>query len=416
MNPGTLLIPGSTLKIVTAATAAAAVGWDYRFETTAAITGPVEGGVLRGDLVLIGTGDPSLEGRGGNNFTAALISALRDNQIARIEGRVIGDDNMVEEPRPGLAWSWDDLGVPTGAVAGALNFRENVARVSVAHGEIGGPTRLLVAPDLTDLPLINRSMTGPRGSPGVWAEQRPGESALTIAGTMAVNQEVTDLSVAVGNPTLWTARMVRNRLVMAGIDVNGPAVDIDDLQEPPTQTAVVFRYRSRPLTDIVIPMLKNSINMYADAVLRLATGPGGLRTIADGVAAEKRQLRDWGIPDGTIQPVDGSGLSRFDIVTADALVAVLTQMRDVQPLVEALPVAGVDGTLENRMKNTSAANNARAKTGSMTNVRSLAGFVTTKDGETLAFAIIANNFEGSPATVTNAIDQMVVRLAAFSRR
>lgn len=393
------------------------MGWDYTFETTVAITGPVEDGVLRGDLVIVGTGDPSLEGRAGTSFITPLAAALRDKGITRIDGRIIGDDNLVEEPRPGLAWSWDDLGVPTGAVAGALNIGENATRVSVASPrQLGAQAMLLLPPDSRDLPLINRTTTGPRGSPGVWAEQRPGEHGVTIAGTIAIDQETTTLTVAVGNPTLWAAMLVRARLLMSGVEVTGAAVDIDDLQTPPTPVMVIIRHRSRPLRDITVPMLKNSINMYADAVLRLATGSGGARTIADGVSAAKRQLRDWGIPDGAIQPVDGSGLSRFNLATAEALVAVLKQMRDVQAFRDALAVAGVDGTLENRMKDTPAAGTVRAKTGSMTNVRSLAGYVTTRDGETLAFAMTANNFEGGAAPVTAAIDQMVVTLAAFSRR
>ena len=416
-NPGTQLIPGSTMKLVTAAATAAAAGWDYTFETTVAITGPVEEGVLRGDLVIVGTGDPSLEGRAGTSLIAPLLAALREQGIRRIDGRIIGDDNLVEEPRPGLAWSWDDLGVTTGAVAGALNIGENTTRVSVASPrEIGAQAMLLLPPDSRDLPLINRTTTGPRGASGVWAEQRPGEHGVTIAGTIAIDQETTTLTVAVGNPTLWAATLVRARLLMSGVEVTGAAVDIDDLQTPLAPVTVILRQRSRPLREIAVPMLKNSINMYADAVLRLATGPGGARTIADGASAAKRQLREWGIPDGAVQPVDGSGLSRFNLATAEALVAVLKQMRDVPAFADALAVAGVDGTLENRMKDTPAAGKVRAKTGSMTNVRSLAGYVTTRDGESLAFAITANNFESGASPVIAAMDQIAVKLAAFSRR
>jgi D-alanyl-D-alanine carboxypeptidase/D-alanyl-D-alanine-endopeptidase (penicillin-binding protein 4) len=203
---------------------------------------------------------------------------------------------------------------------------------------------------------------------------------------------------------------------MSGIDVTGEAVDVDDLPVPPTPVTVILRHRSRPLRDITVPMLKNSINMYADAILRLATGPGGSRAMADGAMAERRLLQSWDIPDGAIQPVDGSGLSRFNLATAGALVGVLTRMRDTPEFVGALPIAGVDGTLAGRMKDAPAAGNVRAKTGTMTNVRAVAGYATTRDGDTLAFAVIANNFESGAGPVTAAMDQIVVTLAAFSRR
>ena len=165
-------------------------------------------------------------------------------------------------------------------------------------------------------------------------------------------------------------------------------------------------------------MMKESINMYAEAILKLATGRAGPRTTADALAAERQQLRVWSIPDDATQIVDGSGLSRHNVLTAETLVTILRRQYDTggSPFVQTLPVAGVDGSLDGRMKGTPAEGNVRAKTGSMTNVRSLGGYVTTRDGEPLAFAIIANNFEGAPATVTATIDRVVVRLAEFSRQ
>lgn len=419
-NAGSLLVPASAMKLVTAATAAAAVGWDHVFETTAEIGSPVENGVLHGDLVITGTGDPSPHGRGGTDYATALVAALREKGITRIDGRVVGDDNLVEEPRPGLAWSWDDLGTASGVVSGALNIAENTLSVVVRPGATeGAATSIEMPAEARAMTIVNRSTTTPRSGQTLWAEQRPGETGLTIAGTLAADAKPATLVVAAGNPTLWFARFVRARLVAAGIDVGGDAVDVDDLPELPARGTLVYTHLSRPLADIVKPMLKNSINMYADAVLRLATGPRGLRTTKDAIAAERAQLLTWGVAEDAIQIADGSGLSRFNVIAPDALLTILRRLYEpngASPFMEALPVAGVDGSLAERMRGTPAAGNARAKTGSMTNVRSLTGYVTTAEGEPLAFVIVANNFEGAPAIVTATMDRIVVRLAGFRRR
>lgn len=417
-NAGALLVPASVMKIATAAAAASAVGWEYSYSTTAEVAGSVEGGVLRGDLVLRGTGDPSLLGDGGADLVAAVAGALRERGVTRIDGRVIADDSAVEEPRPGLAWSWDDLGTATGALTGALNATENVARIVVAPGGSAGLAPRIEPPaDDRELAIVNRAVTGAPGTPQtLWAERQPGEAALTIAGAIAADARPAALTVSVGNPTLWVARLVRTRLVAAGIAVDGVALDGDDLPSVPAGD-VLARVSSPPLRELVRPMLKRSVNAYAEALARLAAGPAGALEMPAAGTAIRGRLREWGVGEDAVRIVDGSGLSRFNLASADALTGILSAAWSggASPLVAALPVAGVDGTLAERMKGTAAAGNVRAKTGTMTHVRSLAGYVTTADGEPLAFAIVANNFEGPAAGVTATIDTIATRLAGLRR-
>ncbi|MGE0393268.1 MAG: D-alanyl-D-alanine carboxypeptidase/D-alanyl-D-alanine-endopeptidase [Vicinamibacterales bacterium] len=417
-HAGLLLVPASVMKVATATAAAAAVGWDFTFTTTVEVSGAVADGVVHGDLMLKGTGDPSLAGEGGADVAAAVVDALRQRGVTRITGRVIADDSAVEEPRPGLAWSWDDLGTATGALTGALNVGENVTRVTVGPGASAGqPVRIDPPADDPEMAIANRAVTGAPGTPQtLWAERQPGEAALTIAGAIAADARPVPMIVSVGNPTLWAARLVRTRLRVAGITVDGDALDADDLPAlPPGQPLV--RLASPPLRELVRPMLKRSVNLYGEAVVRLAAGPDGAREMSAAGAAMRRRLRDWGVAEDGARVVDGSGLSRFNLATAEALTGVLAAAWDggASPLVAALPVAGVDGTLAERMTDTAAAGNVRAKTGTMTHVRSLAGYVTTADGEPLAFAIVANNFEGPAAGVTATIDAIAARLAAFRR-
>jgi D-alanyl-D-alanine carboxypeptidase/D-alanyl-D-alanine-endopeptidase (penicillin-binding protein 4) len=209
LNPHTLLVPASTAKLVSVASAADAVGWDFRFETTLAIGGPVvdaagggPGRVLRGDLLVTGSGDPSIGGRAGADLSG-WVEALSAHGITRIEGHVIGDDDAVEEPRPALAWAWDDLGYTTGVLYGALNFAENRMTVTVTPGASAGmPAVLSVEAEAAARPLRGRVDTGPRGSETrVWPEQRPGEPFLTIAGAIAAGAPPARLQVSTGNPT-----------------------------------------------------------------------------------------------------------------------------------------------------------------------------------------------------------------------
>jgi D-alanyl-D-alanine carboxypeptidase/D-alanyl-D-alanine-endopeptidase (penicillin-binding protein 4) len=421
LNPRTLLVPASAAKIVAAASAADAVGWNHRFSTTLRATGAIVDRVLRGDLIVSGNGDPSLGGRGGAEI-GVLVDAVLGAGIGRIDGRVIGDDESIEEPRPQLAWAWDDLGYTTGALFGALNLAENRMTVTVAPGAAAGrPAALQVEPHAATRPLANRAVTGPAGSTQLlYPEQRPGEPFLTIAGSIPAGARPALLNVAVGNPTLWFASVLRNHLQRAGVVVTGEAFDIDDVPQPFDRFAgsVVHSQYSPRLAELVRPMLKDSINLYAEAIMRLNALPGSLPTNDSALEGLRARMQAWGVAADEQQIIDGSGLSRRDVITAEALLTVLrrTYAADPQsPLIAGLPIAGVDGSLANRMRGTAAERKVMAKTGTMSNIRSLAGYATTADGERLAFVVIVNNFEGAGLAATQAVDRIAVRLAEFSR-
>ncbi len=201
MNPRTLFVPASIAKLVSVATAAEAVGWDYRFETTLLTTGSVSQGRLFGDLIVVGSGDPSIGGRGGGDLSA-LVAAVKAAGFERIEGRIVGDDDALEEPRPQLSWAWDDLGYTTGALFGALNLAENRTVATVTPGPAAGAPAVVSLDSRAEArPIINRVVTGPAGSPSlVWPEQRPGEPALTIAGSIPIGAPATQLGISTGNP------------------------------------------------------------------------------------------------------------------------------------------------------------------------------------------------------------------------
>lgn len=421
LNPGTLLVPASVAKLVSLAGAVEAVGWDFRFETEVRAAGPTIDGTLDGDLIVVGSGDPTIGGRAGEALSV-WADALAAVGLRRVEGRVVGDDNAGQEPRPQLAWAWDDLGYTSGALFGPLNLRENRMTVAINPAVSPGdrPT-ISVDPSESSRLLRNRTTTGATDSSLlVWPEQRPGEPFLTIAGSVPAGAAPAELSVSIGNPTLWFANGLRHALVEGGVEVTGDAFDIDDLADRPewTTSTVLYRHQSPTLAEIAQPLLKDSINLYGEAVLKLNADRRAFPTNDAALEGLRTRLTTWGIPTDAWQLIDGSGLSRRNAIAPEGLVAVLQRMYDpawTSPWMSGLPVAGRDGTLAGRMQGTAAEDNLRAKTGTMSNIRSLAGYVRTLDGETLAFALIANGFEGSGREATQAIDRIATRLASLSR-
>jgi D-alanyl-D-alanine carboxypeptidase/D-alanyl-D-alanine-endopeptidase (penicillin-binding protein 4) len=227
--------------------------------------------------------------------------------------------------------------------------------------------------------------------------------------------------VSVDNPTQFFVNALRAALIANGIDVRGPAVDIDDLGvAPATRGTPIVSYRSAPLSTLATRLMKISQNQYAETLLKtVGASPGVVPAAAAGWRAAQTIFEAWGVPRGALIQRDGSGLTRYDFVTPEALVTILTHVdRDArlkEPFEASLPIAGRDGTLANRMKGTAAEGNARAKTGSMTSVRGTSGYVTSADGEPLVFAILVNGYDSPGATITASEDAIIVRLAQFKR-
>ena len=426
LNAHKLLMPASTMKIVTMAAAAERLGWNYTYETRLLGAGPIQGGVLNGDLVVVGSGDPSIvadDGMAAGLF-ASWAERLKSMDVRAINGRIVGDDNAFDDEALGFGWSWDDLAEGFATTVGALQFNENTVHVTIAPGSaVGASAVLTIAPEGSGLIVANQVRTAPAGeTASVSAHRLPGRARLDLGGSVPLGGGAILRTLSVDNPTLFFVTALRDALVSRGIDVRGPAVDIDDLADtPPKNNAVlILSYRSPPLSTLAETLMKESQNLYGETFLKTLGAVSGTPTVEGGRAATNAILREWAVPPGELIQMDGSGLSRYDYVTPDALVGILAHVdRDEKlrdPFVASLPIAGRDGTLAGRMKGTLAEGNARAKTGSMSNVRTLAGYVTTADGEPVALSILANNFETPPDAITRTIDAIVVRLARFSRR
>jgi serine-type D-Ala-D-Ala carboxypeptidase/endopeptidase (penicillin-binding protein 4) len=430
LNAGKLMMPASNMKVLTLAAAAELLGWDARFTTTLETTGRIENGVLRGDLIVKGGGDPTVNTREGR---AALVfgewsEALRAAGIREIAGRIVGDDQAFDDEGLGGGWAWDYLQYGYAAPVGALQFNEDVAELLVAPGSLEGDPAVVRLAAGTGLTVFNRAVTGAAGSRVTIDYRRHlDRPVLEITGSVPLGTPALSRNVAVVNPTVFFAQSLKDSLTARGIPVHGEAVDMDDVAASMAGSStnggdrrVLLSTESPPLREMATVLMKVSQNLYAETLLKASGGKtAGIATTEAGRRAAREVFKGWGIPETEYVMVDGSGLSRYNYVTARSITTLLERMhrdpRHRDAFVATLPVAGKDGTISTRMRGTRAEGNAVAKTGSIANVRSLSGYVKTRDGETLAFSILANDFLVPAATVNWIADLAVEMLANFQR-
>src|SRR5688572_7211048 len=415
LNAAKLMMPGSAMKIITVAAAAELLGWDHQFETKVVAVAPIDEGVLRGDLVVIGGGDPSISERSDvPGILRGIAHQVREAGITRIEGGVIGNDDLFDDSLFGDGWTLDNLPYGYAAAVSALEYNEGSVDLVVRAGaNAGDPVTIQVRPGGSGLQIDNQLVTVAESGTGRLTLHRlPGSSRVVVRGQIPAKAAPFSRTASVDNPTMFFVSAFRDALSAEGIEVNGDAVDIDDFLSKPDLSAArtLVSHQSPALRQIAASMMKVSQNQYAEALLRAIGG----RAKAGSV------LWDWAIADDSYVIADGSGLSRYNYVTSDALVRILQRMRadpkHAQAFAETLPVTGRDGTLSKRLAGTAAAGTVRAKTGTVDNVRAIAGYVDTPTGETFVFSIIANNFSAPTSTIDAAADKALIRLATFSRQ
>jgi D-alanyl-D-alanine carboxypeptidase/D-alanyl-D-alanine-endopeptidase (penicillin-binding protein 4) len=415
LNATKLMMPGSAMKILTLAAAAELLGWDHQFETKIVSVAPLDEGVLRGDLVVMGGGDPSISERSDvPGALLALARRAREAGITRIEGGVIGHDDLFDDNGFGNGWTLDNLPYGYAAATSALEYNEGSVDLVIRAGAAAGdPVVIQVRPDGGGLHVDNRLLTVAESDGGRLTLRRlPGSTRVVVEGQIPAKAQPFVRTASVDNPTAFFASAFRAALVSEGIQVHGDAIDIDDFLAKPDLTGArtLVSHKSPPLRHIAASMMKVSQNQYAEMLLKAIGGRDRAHAV----------LNSWNIADDSYVMADGSGLSRYNYVTSDALVRVLRQMRadpkHDSAFAETLPVAGREGPLSKRLAGTAAEGRVRAKTGTVDNVRAIAGYVETASGETLVFSIIANNVAVPNAVIDAAADKALVSLATFSRQ
>jgi D-alanyl-D-alanine carboxypeptidase/D-alanyl-D-alanine-endopeptidase (penicillin-binding protein 4) len=368
-NAGKLFMPASNQKLLTGATALTQLGTGYRFVTRFAGTGPVESGLLRGDLVVVPSGDPTFadtmwQGDHRNAFRA-MADSLTAHGVRHVAGAIVrGGTPFADEPC-GFGWELDDLDTPSGACVQDLFVNEG--RVRVPRARFAGDTAMRTA-----------AIRDPRGA--FFAALRDAfiERGITVGG---------------------------------GVDTTRVASD--------SGLVPLFAMQSPPLTAVLSRMMKPSQNQVAEILLKtLGRERGGAGRADSGRRVVERQLAAWGIDSSEFVVRDGSGLSRHDYVTPRAIVRILDVMRR-GPIFDvwyaSLPIAGVDGTIALRMRGTPAQGNVHAKTGTVDKARSLSGYVTAADGRMLLFSFLCNNFTVPVREVERVQDEILAVLAGRPR-
>lgn len=439
-NPQKFFSPASNSKLYTVALALDRMGGDYRIKTSLYVPSrPDHAGILKGDLIVYGRGDPTINARLNSNdicrALAPLVRVVTGAGIKRVLGDLVGDESFFRGPPYGSGWAWDDMQYYYGAPISALTINDNRVEISVKPGaRLGVPCRLQMSPANDWLILSNRTETIPKGGRRSISFYRPlDQHVVYVLGKMPLEDAGYADDVTVPNPAGLFAAWFKEALKQQGVEVWGQPRSANwlDREVHPVdfgkQVELGF-VESLPLRDLAREVQKPSQNLYTDLLLahvgvlkRPAGASPGESSEDSGLRELGRFLEEAGVRKGDVQFEEGSGLSRNNLTTPDATVALLQFMsrhREAAAYASALPVAGVDGTLRNRLKNTAAAGNMKAKTGTLRWANSLSGYVTSAAGERLAFCVMLNRYHNTdPDRTTRAeIDDIAVLLAEFKGR
>ena len=423
-------VPASNMKLFTTALALAKLGPDYRFRTTLEARGPLSAeGRLEGALVLVGRGDPNLSNRKfpfvkepeHDGPPEKVLVELADAAVAKglreIAGDLIADDSYFPRERYPSGWEIDDMVWSYGAAISAIVVNDNTVTLTLQPGEKpGDPATYTMEPWTAEFSVRNDVFTVPAGvKPDLTLTREPGAPLVVIRGVIPEKSEPRKLVLAIEEPAEHAASLLKRLLEERGVRVQGMARAQHDAPRATPAGAeadpvVLAEHVSAPLGDAAQLINKMSENLHTEMLLRAAARQSGPWNEPEDLAKFAADFyATAGIASGDVAQTDASGLSRHDLVTPRAVVALL-EYASRQPWFSvyesSLPVAGVDGTLADRMKNTPAAGRIHAKTGSVEHVRALSGFAETLAGQRVIFSFLMNNESAKNQEATAALDAL----------
>ncbi len=438
-------VPASNQKLFTTAAVLDALGPDFRYTTTLWADGTVRDSILTGNLVVRGSGDPTIsdrlfeDGYPADGDPLALFRAwadsLKAHGIASVTDHVIGDDDVFDDLELGNGWAWDDVPYRTAAEISGLSFNEGRLTVTATGTRPGRPADLSWEPDDTDyVYFINRTRTvGSNGGRDREVRRERGGNTFWLESEVPAGRTLRQ-TLTVYNPTRYFVHVLRETLRAEGVAVDGDPVDIDDWRDKPDYARLrrIATYTSPPLAEIVALTNKESQNLYAEhllktlGALRCPTGADRPEDMDCGSAwAGTRAARPFferaELDLEHMRLRDGSGLSPYNLTAPEDVTALLRTMwihpdpAVTDAFINSLAIAGEDGTLQGRMRGGRTRGNLRAKTGTVTGAKNISGYVTTPDGTTLAFSILCNNYGTTTTRVVRAQDAIAELLATYRR-
>lgn len=425
-------LPASNMKLLTTAAALDVLGPDFRVRTSVYAPAPNADGVVNGDLTLVGRGDPTISARFNpdkNDLRLTPLERLADQVAAagvkEITGDIVGDESHFRAAPLGDGWGWDDLQWYYGAEVSALSVADNHITLTVKPTRAGEPVEATFTPATSYVRLRNGATTAAGKEGDTFGLHRGlADNDIELYGRLPADGG-RELGVAVHDPARFAAHLFRDLLVRRGIVVRGGVrrADANLRQRQPLEVdklkEVAF-IESPPLAVWVRTTNKISSNLFAELLLRhlgKARGPADKDADAAGCEVVADFMNRIGAPAAELKIRDGSGLSRLDNVTPTALTTLLRYMRkhptwDI--FYDSLPIAGKDGTLRGRMKGTRAADNLRAKTGTLDDVSALAGYVAAADGRLLVFSFVSNHLNTARTAGVAAGDDLGRALAEYA--
>ncbi|QQS48450.1 MAG: D-alanyl-D-alanine carboxypeptidase/D-alanyl-D-alanine-endopeptidase [Acidobacteriota bacterium] len=442
-------IPASNMKLYTSAAALDAFGPDFTITTSVYATRPATRlGTLRGDLILYGRGDPNLsprfEGENPDRYSEhvpadriAPIERLADQIRARgirvITGDIIGDDSFFAGDLLGPGWEWDDAQFYYGAEVSALTVNDNVVTFIVTPGRRPGEKPAIrVQPDTSYIRIVNNATTVREGATRIGIHRPLDDNTIEFFGSIPLDAQPSETNISVHNPALFAATLLKEALDRRGIRHPGRIRRIDArrrLTAPFDASKLIelASIQSRPMSEMLKVINKQSQNLHTELMLlqlgaRLGapqppTPYGQPRsTISLGNEVRRTFLESAGIPVRPLNLRDGSGLARQNLVTprsTSMLLEFMLRHPHAGIFRDSLGIAGVDGTLERRMRDSAAANNLRGKTGTLSNVNALSGYLMTRAGDLLIISLMGNNYTGPGRDVTSVMDRICILLAEF---
>ena len=428
-NADKYFVPASNMKLFTTALALAKLGPEFRWHTTLETRGTISNeGVLSGDVVLVGRGDPNLSNRKfpyelkeefdgpPQKALVELADALVAKGVKEISGDVMGDDSYFPRERYPNGWEIDDMVWEYGAAISAIVVDDNTVSLMLTPGEqAGNPVQAAVTPATPDFTVENEVTTSAAEvKSDLTLTREPGSSLVVVKGSLPARSAPRKLVLAIQEPAQNAAAILKRLLEERGVKVAGVARARHFDAKPIDDPLVLTGHVSVPLADAVKLINKISQNLHTEMLLRtVARQSGPWATTDDLMKAPADFYAEAGIAPGDVVQTDASGLSRHDLVTPRAVVTLLSFAQKQSwfgPYYASLPVAGADGTLEDRMKNTTAAGRIHAKTGSVEHVRTLSGFAETPGGRRLIFSFLSNNQGGKSHEAADALTGLCVAM------
>ena len=420
-NPRKLLIPASNMKLFTSAAALVKLGKDFRFATEIYGRDSLQNGVLQGDLIIRGKGDPTIAGRFYQDSILTVFQSWADSLkqlgIRRVDGDLVGEVSYFSGPPLRYGWEWDDEPFYYAPQIDALSFNENCVDLTIQGGEkVGDSVRVALNPSTNYVQIINTARTVSRDSLSrlrVFRER--GRNVIYVQGTIKQGKKDEE-SITVEQPSRYFLTILKTVLQSKGIAVAGSIkVTERNLLRDDPHLKLLFRHYSPPLKDIVKALNKKSNNFYAEQILSTL----GAEILKKGSAEKGREvvsgwLASLGVADNEFIMADGSGLARKNMIAPIATATVLRYMYHHKNVfsdyLASLPIAGVDGTIRKQLKGTPAEGHIFAKTGTVTRARALSGYAQTASGRMLLFVTMFNNYPVSTSYIKRIQDRICLLL------